>query len=942
MKTICLSLLPCFAAWSVAGAQTYESVIAKADHIYIGESFTPAASQAVADEVASNDGTLSGGTTGSDETTEIQVAGPVAWLTYGLDLNGIDHKITLDSGAAHATTFSFAAWVKRDDGTADFVFGNSGDATKRAGVATSGGNNRMTSTTDNALFAFADYGTEDTDWHHLVYVRRSDNTVDLYADGSPIGTDLNAGTNAYTVDQFGVLGASTNWFNGKLSQLILSDEEFSDADVAALYAGPIAEAAYASPTLRKSLNMAADGGAWNWQRAFVQDAAVLSNPVEAGDMIVRRESDGLQVPAIVTQNDADGIDVNVLLPLTLRSTYEQYYLDVATAGTAAATSWPSFGVRQAAPTSGIDGAYTVYTGEDETGSSTSSAEFVHPFVVKVPSGSWASHLDSDLDGEVTHLIADTPYPGSNADYENPVLFYSTDNCATRARVPSTSIPWPLDGVPASGSNKDVCAFFLPESGDLVVSWSNPVDGAKFARISGTHLTDAAVDSEWANTSVKENIDSEFTVSPSYIALSDNRVRCYLTSPAPNDNDGCGSIYYRDTTNFLAGASATWTAEQQVSLAGGELDRGWWHGGICHDGKGGAFHDGYYYLIYSEGQAGQVATFDSDDLGSHARLFRSRSIDGPWEPALDVLIEHGGASTISEEGIYQIAISEDAAGKPFVVCSMKDAAGDYAVGRAAVDLRRTLVPTATAYNQGWGSASVYATASPLLAAVDFQRDTLSDASGNGNDATLTGSPPQTEGVGVVLDGSTQRIEFGSNDLLGGETYVDMGGLFTFPATFSTVDSLGVVLDNNPGSGGSFNYAVRLRVDPTTGQVSDYYWYGQTAAVGTAADIGPDLRGGTHFIRAIYDDANDQIKLFIDGAAYYTGSTDGALRANAANRIQCGAFPDLSNALDMTVHYVYVRTGGGPDYTFYRGGRGYALPAAETTTPKPLQQFPVFGR
>lgn len=222
---------------AIAGAQTYSSVIAKADHIYIGESFTPAASQAVADEVASNNGTLSGGTAGSDETTEIQVAGPVAWLTYGLDLNGTDHKITLDSGVAHATAFSFAAWVKRD-GSTGFIFGNSADSNERAGTTTATTNNRMTVTSNNSNFAFADYSTVDTDWHHLVYVRRSDNTVDLYADGSPVDTDLNAGTDTFTVDQFGVQGASTNWFNGKLSQLILSDEAFSDAEVAALYNGP--------------------------------------------------------------------------------------------------------------------------------------------------------------------------------------------------------------------------------------------------------------------------------------------------------------------------------------------------------------------------------------------------------------------------------------------------------------------------------------------------------------------------------------------------------------------------------------------------------------------------------------------------------------------------------------------------------------------------------
>lgn len=679
---------------------------------------------------------------------------------------------------------------------------------------------------------------------------------------------------------------------------------------------------------RKGIKIAADGGAWGWQRVFLQDGALLyRSGLTPQGMIVRRTSDGLQVPAVVDQWDDTGVDLLVLAPIPQRGVVESYRVEAGDDLTTPTTNFMSYGKREPAANRSIEdpNGYTVYDEQAESGNSiASNVKFVHPFVCKVPEGSWARNLDANLRGEVTHLIADTPYPGNNTDYENPVLFYSADNCKTRYPVPSPSIPWPIDGVPASGSNKDVCVFFLPESGDVVVSWKNPVDEAKFARISGTHLTDAAIDSEWSNASVNADVSSEFVLSNSYIALTDDRVRAFFTSPAPNDSDGCGSIYYRDTENFTDGASAVWTTETRIALAGGEYDRGWWHGGICHDGKGGPLSDGYYYLPYTEGKAGIVATFHDDK--SHVRVFRSRSIDGPWEPSLDFLIE--GGADLAVDGLYMCTINESDGGEQFAVYSMRGSDGFYTVGRHWVDLQARTVPKATAFNQGWGSSSGYDSDSPLLAAIDFQRGLLVDASPNSNDASLVGSPTHTIGDGVELNGTSQNIVIGSSDLLGGESYVDIGGLFTFPASL-TGGTQGVLFDDNPGSGGSFEYGLRFLVDPATGQVTDLYWHNGSTAQGSASAVGPDLRGGTHFIRLIYDAANSAAKLVIDGIVYATTTVSGSLRSNAAKRVRIGCDGGGSNYLSLTAHYFYIRTGSGIDYSLFRPGYAYADAAIETS-------------
>lgn len=664
--------------------------------------------------------------------------------------------------------------------------------------------------------------------------------------------------------------------------------------------------------IRKTIKTSFDGGAAGWQRVFIRDREILDLVAGDGDVMARRAADNARLPVRVLERSATVLDLQILLHTPQRDAAEDVYVEVIGAGRPAATTFPTFGTTVSAPAEEMDEAMTVYTGEGETGSSVSSNVFVHPYVVRVPVGNWARNLDSNLNGEVTHLIIDTPYPAANGDYENPVIFYSTDNCVTRTRVPSASIPWPLDGNPVTGDNKDVAGFFLPDSGDLIVTWvSNDV--SKFARISGDHLTNCAVDSEFEIDGADFRVDSQSAWAKSWLPLGNDEVRCFLASPSPTDTGGSGSLYYRDTESFSNGAAMIWSAPTRVALAGGEYDRGWWHGGIAHDGQGGRFPDGYYYLIYTETLAGAIAGFDTSPV-SFARVFRSTSIDGPWEPSLVKLV--AGGSGIAVAGVYMASLSFDDAGNTFVVCSGKRDATNFTVGRVAVDLSDTTVSEADAFNAGLGSSSVYDDSSPLKVAMDLEQG-LEDVSANAWNVTTEGDAVVTAGTGVVLNGSDQAILVGdAEDLLGGLSYVDMTLVATFPETLTNTET--ALFGDDTSSG---EYALRLRVATSTGQITGAYFHNGSASLGIGTAIGPDLRGGTHVIRALYDVANNQRKFFVDNAAVHSGVAGGALRAANGRQFYIGRSGAASRFTAMTVHYFEMRTGAGPLLTTYRGGFAY---------------------
>ncbi len=195
-----------------------------------------------------------------------------------LALDGTDDRVEVADDAAlnPATSFSLAAWVRRQDAALAYLgIYDSGEQANEwwlfiAGSTAGGANNNR--------FGFGERGVAevysaqtivDTAWHHVAVVKNGDgaNNLSFYVDGLPQGTaSVGSVTAPSGAKRIGGLldGASLAHFKGNLDDLRLYNRALTSAEVARLAAGSAcvtsgASWAEAYPELQCALGAAAAG-----------------------------------------------------------------------------------------------------------------------------------------------------------------------------------------------------------------------------------------------------------------------------------------------------------------------------------------------------------------------------------------------------------------------------------------------------------------------------------------------------------------------------------------------------------------------------------------------------------------------------------------------------------------------------------------------------------
>ena len=160
--------------------------------------------------------------------TSYAVDGPTR-QEYGkhtaLRFNGSDSKLTRASSYEINTNSSIITfWAKRDaTGTAHTIAGLAGSNTNSYIQFSASGTITMETDT-NADVATGTLDTDDTSWHSYVIV--FDNlAVTMYQDGVAITmADGTVTDGELTIDQLGVLGASTSYYNGEMQGFNVYDK----------------------------------------------------------------------------------------------------------------------------------------------------------------------------------------------------------------------------------------------------------------------------------------------------------------------------------------------------------------------------------------------------------------------------------------------------------------------------------------------------------------------------------------------------------------------------------------------------------------------------------------------------------------------------------------------------------------------------------------------
>jgi hypothetical protein len=183
--------------------------------------------------VANSAGTDGSIVTGGPNTSDISTTGPTAWQSLAFDVS--DERIGFGDALEFTGSFTVAFWANRDVTSANHSVVTSLAADR---IAFWSGTTELRVVIDGTPYVLA---VSDTDnWHHYVVIyRASDDTIDLIVDGVETDVD-NAGPSSltWTINRFAVTSASTDYFDGQLSDIFIFDRDLSLAEAQDLYNGP--------------------------------------------------------------------------------------------------------------------------------------------------------------------------------------------------------------------------------------------------------------------------------------------------------------------------------------------------------------------------------------------------------------------------------------------------------------------------------------------------------------------------------------------------------------------------------------------------------------------------------------------------------------------------------------------------------------------------------
>lgn len=154
-----------------------------------------------------------------------------------MTFNDADQYIQLSNEVNHGTTNTLSFWINSSNtGTRD-IFGantNGGYLLKALNASNTVSYRTSAGARTFDLSGLSSNPMKDGDWHHIAFTRNSSNLIQLYVDGSPVGSAQSLTGNTL----FEIIGANygkTVFFDGKLDEVAVWNTALSSCDVKGIY-----------------------------------------------------------------------------------------------------------------------------------------------------------------------------------------------------------------------------------------------------------------------------------------------------------------------------------------------------------------------------------------------------------------------------------------------------------------------------------------------------------------------------------------------------------------------------------------------------------------------------------------------------------------------------------------------------------------------------------
>jgi len=178
---------------------------------------------------------------GVSSTQSVEVEGATAIATVNNDatmtFNGTDQYIQLSSEVNHGTTNTLSFWINSSNTGTNYVFGantNGGHLLKALNASDTVSYRTSAGARTFDLSGLSSNPMKDGDWHHIAFTRNSSNLIQLYVDGSSVGSAQSLSGNTL----FEVIGANyakSVFFDGKLDEVAIWNTALGPCDIKGIY-----------------------------------------------------------------------------------------------------------------------------------------------------------------------------------------------------------------------------------------------------------------------------------------------------------------------------------------------------------------------------------------------------------------------------------------------------------------------------------------------------------------------------------------------------------------------------------------------------------------------------------------------------------------------------------------------------------------------------------
>jgi hypothetical protein len=154
-----------------------------------------------------------------------------------MTFNGIDQYIQLSNEVNHGTTNTLSFWINSSNSGTRDIFGantNGGYLLKALNASNTVSYRTSAGARTFDLSGLSSNPMKDGDWHHIAFTRNSSNLIQLYVDGSPVGSAQSLTGNTL----FEIIGANygkTVFFDGKLDEVAIFNTVLSSCDIKGIY-----------------------------------------------------------------------------------------------------------------------------------------------------------------------------------------------------------------------------------------------------------------------------------------------------------------------------------------------------------------------------------------------------------------------------------------------------------------------------------------------------------------------------------------------------------------------------------------------------------------------------------------------------------------------------------------------------------------------------------